>query len=91
MKRWIAWLLCAAMVLSLAACGQTQSGGESATLTGKANGFGGVITATVTTEGGKITAVSFDGPNETPDLGGKALETLERLIAVSNLPEVAGA
>ncbi len=88
MKRWIAWLLCAAMVLSLAACGQTQSGGESATLTGKANGFGGVITATVTTEGGKITAVSFDGPNETPDLGGKALETLAAAMTEAGSVEV---
>ena len=76
MKRWIAWALSGAMLLSLASCGKTQTSAESTTLTGKANGFGGVVTATVTTQDGKITSVTFDGPDETPAVGGQALETL---------------
>ena len=47
MKRWIACALSGAMLLSLASCGTAKTSGESTTLTGKANGFGGVITATV--------------------------------------------
>ena len=71
MKRWIAWALSGAMLLSLASCGKTQTSAESTTLTGKANGFGGVVTATVTTQDGKITSVTFDGPDETPAVGGQ--------------------
>ena len=88
MRRWIARILCAAMLLSLAACGKTETSGESATLTGKANGFGGVVTATVTTEGGKITSVTFDGPDETPTIGGAALETLAAAMTEAGSVEV---
>ena len=76
------------MLLSLASCGSTQTSAESTTLTGKANGFGGVITATVTTQGDKITSVTFDGPDETPTVGGQALETLAEAMTKAGSVDV---
>lgn len=45
-------------------------------LTGKGKGFGGTITAHVTTVDGVITEVVLEGPDETPGIGGAALEEL---------------
>ena len=70
-----------AVSLSLAACGSSASSSVAAssaaatTLTGKGNGFGGVITATVTMEGDTITAVSFDGPDETENAPGSIMSS----------------
>ena len=68
--------------------------GDSVTLTGEADGFGGKITATVTMDGDTITAVTFDAPDETPDVGGAALDTLSEEIVSANgtdIDAVAGA
>ena len=54
------------------------------TLTGEADGFGGKITATVVMSGDTITDVTFDGPDETPDVGGAALETLADEVVAAN-------
>ena len=58
--------------------------GDSVTLTGEADGFGGTITATVVMSGDTITEVTFDAPDETPDVGGAALETLADEIVAAN-------
>ncbi len=58
--------------------------GDSVTLTGEADGFGGKITATVVMSGDTITDVTFDGPDETPDVGGAALETLADEVVAAN-------
>lgn len=82
MKRAVSLILAGSLALSLAACGGSTASSTAAssaaatTLTGKGQGFGGVITATVTMEGDTITAVSFDGPDETENVGGAALSTL---------------
>ena len=64
MKRAVSLILAGSLALSLAACGgsasstsTTASSAAGTTLTGKGDGFGGVITATVTMEGDTITAV----------------------------------
>lgn len=44
--------------------------------TGSADGFGGKVVATVTISDGGIESVELKGNDETPDLGGKALEKL---------------
>lgn len=68
MKRAVSLILAGSLALSLAACGSSASSSVAAsstaatTLTGKGNGFGGVITATVTMEGDTITAVSLEAP-----------------------------
>ena len=46
------------------------------TLTGTAEGFGGDVTVTLTVEDGAITACTITGDDETPDIGGAALEEL---------------
>mgnify|MGYP001382497575 CR=1 FL=1 len=57
MKRAVSLILAGSLALSLAACGgpasstsTTASSAAGTTLTGKGDGFGGVITATVTME-----------------------------------------
>ena len=96
MKRAVSLILAGSLALSLAACGSSASSSVAAssaaatTLTGKGNGFGGVITATVTMEGDTITAVSFDGPDETENVGGVALSTLAEQIVAANGTEIDG-
>lgn len=89
MKRAASLILAGSLALSLAACGGSASSTAASsaagtTLTGKGDGFGGAITATVTMEGDTITAVSFDGPNETESVGDAALSTIaEQIVAVN--------
>lgn len=96
MKRAVSLILAGSLALSLAACGSSASSSVAAssaaatTLTGKGNGFGGAITATVTMEGDTITAVSFDGPDETENVGGVALSTLAEQIVAANGTEIDG-
>ncbi|ETP73532.1 hypothetical protein UYO_0472 [Lachnospiraceae bacterium JC7] len=53
---------------------------EGETLTGTAKGFGGDVTVTLTMDGDKIVAASIEGKDETPTVGGAALEELEKQI-----------
>lgn len=69
---------------------ETEAAAEGVTLTGEADGFGGTITATITKDGDTITAVTFDGPDETPDVGGAALETLAQQVVDANGVEIDG-
>lgn len=46
------------------------------TYTGSAQGFGGLVSAEITVDANAITAVTLTGADETPDIGGKALEKL---------------
>lgn len=98
MKKLISVALVGCMAVSLAACGSASSSTASSTassaageiLTGQGQGFGGVITATVTMEGDTITGVTFDGPDETPEIGGAAFETLAEQIVAANGVEIDG-
>lgn len=73
-KRVTSILLCAALGLSLAACGSQSTAASSAassaseTKTGKAEGFGGEVSATLTVEDGTITACVLEGTDETPEV-----------------------
>src|SRR5699024_1565365 len=86
-----------ALALNLAACGGSQStagstAGSTAaeTLTGTAEGFGGDVTATLTVENGTITACTLTGDSETPDIGGAALEELQKQVVDANGYEIDG-
>ena len=89
----IAMLLAVAMLLCSLASGFAE--GEGASFTGTAQGFGGDVTVEITVdETGKITGASITGNDETPEVGGAALEPLaEQLIAAGNaeIDGVAGA
>ena len=50
--------------------------------TSSAQGCLSEVTVTVTVTGGKVTAVQVDASAETPDLGGKAAETLDNIVDI---------
>ncbi len=58
----------------------TEAASETSVLTGEAEGYGGPITAEVTMEGDKIVDLKLTGDQETPGIGGAALETLQAAI-----------
>lgn len=99
MKKILSLGLACAMLASLAACGSASSSvaassaaasQTSETLVGEGEGFGGTITATVTRVDGVITAVTFEGPNETESIGGAALEELAQQVVDANGTEIDG-
>ncbi len=53
---------------------------EGTVVTGEAEGYGGPIKAEVTLEGDKIVDLKLTGDQETPGIGGAALETLQAAI-----------
>lgn len=101
-KRILSAVMAALMVVALAACGgqtapastpeSTPAAGGGAmtpgTYEGKAQGFGGEVTATVTVTETEITDVVLKGDNETPTLGGIALEELGGTIVACQTPNV---
>lgn len=92
MKKLFALALAASMAVSMVACSSSGDSGSAAseTKTGEGQGYGGTITATVTVEGDTITAVTFDGPNETETIGGAALEKIAEQIVAANGTEIDG-
>ncbi|MBQ0001482.1 MAG: FMN-binding protein, partial [Clostridiales bacterium] len=54
-------------------------------------GFGGDVTVTITVDdAGKITAATVEGPSETPEIGGKAVDTLAEQIVAAQSAEIDG-
>ena len=98
-KRIAAAVLACSLVVSLAGCGSSSSSSDSSdeaedssteTLTGTAEGFGGDVTVTLTMDGDTITACSIDGPDETEDVGGAALDELAEQVVAANGSEIDG-
>ena len=86
-SRILSVTLCAAMLASCTAAQNT--GGEVRTATGTAAGFGGEVAVTLTVnEEGAITDVSVTGESETPDVGGKALTSLQDAMKEAGSVEV---
>ena len=73
----------------------TQAAPEATVVTGEAEGYGGPVTAEITLEGDKITDLKLTGDQETPGIGGAALETLQAAIiekgGLDGVDAVAGA
>mgnify|MGYP001068439371 FL=1 len=63
---------------------------KDGTYTGEGKGFGGTVTATVTVEGGKLTACTLEGKDETPSIGGAALDTLKEQVLTVGGAEIDG-
>ncbi|MDR1619768.1 MAG: FAD-dependent oxidoreductase [Clostridiales bacterium] len=105
-KKYLAVLLMAAIVLSLAGCGNTQppQATESplseepqptavpvvTTGEGSAMGYGGQITVVITLTDGVITDVEAEGANETAGIGSLAIERLPGDIIAANSVKVDG-
>lgn len=58
--------------------------------TGEGQGFGGTVTAAVTVSGGKITACTLTGADETPAIGGAALPALEEQVLAAGSASIDG-
>lgn len=72
----------------------TSTSTAATTTVGQGDGFGGLITATVTMDGGKITAVEVDAPSETAGISDPAIAGIpEAMVAAGNadVDVVAGA
>lgn len=53
-------------------------------------GFGGNVTVSLKMKDGKIQSVTVDGPDETPDVGGKALAALKQQVMDAQSAEIDG-
>lgn len=82
MKKIVSIVLCLMMLSSIAMAETTG--------TGVAKGFGGDITVIVTMDGNTITNVEIDAPDETPEVGGAAIEPLKHAILEMGSYEIDG-
>ena len=80
MKKALCMLLAIAMLLCTLAGAVAQNSMGDGVYTAVAQGFGGPVEASVTVEGGAITAVSITGDNETDGIGKAALPKLEAAV-----------
>lgn len=79
MKKGIALLLVAGML-----AGTCPVLAQEQTFTGEAQGFGGTVSVSVTLDNGKITDCVIEGANETPGIGGRAVEEMPAKIVETN-------
>ena len=88
MKRKYLSILCAvALTASMVAPVSAYTAG---TYTGEADGFGGKVSVTITTDEAAITDVAITGDSETPEVGGAALEELAAQIMAAESAEIEG-
>ena len=80
MRRFFAWMMMLMTAASMTAC-TTASSEER---TGQAQGYGGVLTVRVTTEGGTITAVEVTEHSETEGVGTRAIDALPQAMVTAN-------
>lgn len=98
-KKLFAVLLAVAMLVSMTACGpkdDSAADGKSVTATGEGTGYGGALKVDVTLSADKktIEAITVGENNETPEIGGKAMELLTASVLDSqslNVDAVSGA
>ena len=86
-KRFLAVLMAAAMVLTMA---PALADGVSGSYEGTAKGFGGDVTVTLTLTDGVITDAAAVGAGETEGIGSKAIEALPAAMAESGSIAVDG-
>ena len=90
MRKLMCKILSTVLIISaLTACSSSNKDTYVAgTYTGTGSGFGGNVVATITVDGSKITDVVLEGANETPSIGGAALETLKEAVLKAQSAEV---
>ncbi len=67
---------------------ESHEAGVSGTFEGSAQGFQGEVKVTLTLENGVLVAASAEGEEETPDIGGRALELMPQAMVAANSVEV---
>ncbi|MCD7764650.1 MAG: FAD-binding protein [Lachnospiraceae bacterium] len=100
-KKWFSLMLAGVLAFSMCPAsqaseeaeteGNSQAAGYSAgTFTGEGQGFGGTVTVTITTDENGILDVSAEGPDETPDVGGAALDELAAQVLEAQSSDIDG-
>ncbi len=79
-----------AIATAVSGCSSSTSSGKTGTYHGEAQGFGGLVTADVTFDNGTITDVVLTGDDETPTVGGAALEELAEQVKTAGSAEIDG-
>ncbi|MCF0115579.1 MAG: FAD-dependent oxidoreductase [Erysipelotrichaceae bacterium] len=98
MKKSLKLILVGALAASMTACSSTTTTTETAgdgiytagTYTGEADGFGGKVTVTIETDANAITSVEIVADDETPTVGGAALEELSTQVLDAQSAEIDG-
>lgn len=100
MKKIVSGAMALCLVASMTACSSgkpaetTAAAAETAqqyvagTYSASEEGFAGKVTVTITTSESEITDVKVEGPNETPDKGGAAMEQLQGELLKAQSAEV---
>ena len=99
MKKIVSGAMALCLVASMTACSsgkpaETTAATEAAkqyvagTYSASEEGFAGKVTVTITTSESEITDVKVEGPNETPDKGGVAMEQLQGDLLKAQSAEV---
>lgn len=100
MKKIVSGAMALCLVASMTACSSgkpaetTAAATEAAkqyvagTYSASEEGFAGKVTVTITTSESEITDVKIEGPNETPDKGGVAMEQLQGDLLKAQSAEV---
>ncbi len=88
MKHLLSWLLVVCMLFTFCAAANAETG--VLTAEGAAQGFGGVVSVKLTVTDGAITEVVINGENETPTIGGKAIETMSAAMSATGSIDVDG-
>lgn len=80
------------MCTSMVAYSGGDEGGKfkAGTYTGEADGFGGKVIVTTTTDAKSVTEVKCEGPEETEAIGVAALEELAEQIKTAGSAEIDG-
>lgn len=100
MKKIVSGAMALCLVASMTACSSGKTAETTAAATEAAKqyvagtysaseeGFAGKVTVTITTSESEITDVKVEGPNETPDKGGAAMEQLQGDLLKAQSAEV---
>lgn len=86
MKKIIAMILACTLLFG---CASTSTSADE-TLTATADGFGGPVTVTLTVNDGTIKECVIEGKDETPTVGGAALEELQAQVVKANGADIDG-
>ena len=91
MRKILSLVLCACLVLSLSVCSFADDALTPGTYEASAQGFGGTVTVTLTFDAEKVTEAVVVGADETPAIGGAAVEQFNTsLVGITSPEEVDG-
>lgn len=95
MKKLLNLILSATLLFPLAGCNSSSSKDSAGvytpgSYTASAKGFGGDVTVTVTVDANSVTDVEITGSDETPTVGGAALEELTKQVKEAGSSEIDG-